>query len=73
MTYNRRHLVRLWLRDPEHAWQTPPQLQSRWNDLYHGVVPEKQVFPLEPRIRSASSGARQNWTPKPSSSDQLTS
>jgi hypothetical protein len=63
LTGCRRHLVRLWLRDPEYAWQTPQQLQSRWDDLYHGVTPEKQVFPLEPRIRSASSGARKNWTP----------
>jgi len=52
-----RHLVRLWLRDPEYAWKTPRQLQDRWDDLYRGVTPEKQVFPLEPRIRSASSGS----------------
>jgi hypothetical protein len=62
---NRRHLVRLWLRDPENAWATPTQLQSRWDDLYSGVTPEKQVFPLEPRIRSASSGERKNWTANP--------
>jgi hypothetical protein len=61
----RRHLVRLWLRDPEYAWETPRQLQSRWDDLFKGVLPEKQVFPLEPRIRSASSGAGKNWTIQP--------
>ncbi|KAL4963704.1 TauD/TfdA family dioxygenase [Aspergillus stella-maris] len=27
----RRHLVRLWLRDPELAWETPEGLKSRWN------------------------------------------
>jgi len=51
-----RHLVRLWLRDPEYAWETPKELQSRWDGLYLSVTPEKQVFPLGPRIRTASSG-----------------
>ncbi|KAF2812986.1 Clavaminate synthase-like protein [Mytilinidion resinicola] len=51
-----RHLVRLWLRDPEYAWETPEPLKARWDELYKGVTPEKQVFPLEPKIRSASSG-----------------
>ncbi|KAK3332621.1 hypothetical protein B0T19DRAFT_448578 [Cercophora scortea] len=51
-----RHLVRLWLRDPERAWKTPDALQSRWDRLYEGVTPEKSVFPLEPRIRSPSKG-----------------
>lgn len=54
---SRRHLVRLWLRDPEHAWETPEPLRSRWDDVYKGVTPEEQVFPLEARIRSASNGA----------------
>ncbi|KAK1672743.1 TfdA family taurine catabolism dioxygenase TauD [Colletotrichum godetiae] len=51
-----RHLVRLWLRDPEHAWKTPDSLQERWDRVYSGVTPEKSVFPLEPSIRSASRG-----------------
>ncbi|KAK3349776.1 hypothetical protein B0T25DRAFT_610767 [Lasiosphaeria hispida] len=51
-----RHLVRLWLRDPEHAWKTPAALQGRWDRLYKDVTPEKSVFPLEPWIRSASKG-----------------
>ncbi|KAK3348233.1 hypothetical protein B0H65DRAFT_548022 [Neurospora tetraspora] len=51
-----RHLVRLWLRDPEHAWETPEVLRERWERVYGGVSPEKEVFPLEPRIRSASRG-----------------
>ncbi|CAH0053902.1 unnamed protein product [Clonostachys solani] len=49
----RRHLVRFWLRDPENAWETPAQLQARWAELYDGVTSEKQVFPLEPYIRTA--------------------
>lgn len=52
----RRHLVRLWLRDPENAWKTPPALQERWDRLYKGVTPESSVFPLEPYIRTASKG-----------------
>ncbi|TEA20261.1 Taurine hydroxylase-like protein SAT17 [Colletotrichum sidae] len=51
-----RHLVRLWLRDPEHAWKTPEALEDRWARVYSGVTPEKSVFPLEPQIRSASRG-----------------
>ncbi|PIA98661.1 hypothetical protein CB0940_03715 [Cercospora beticola] len=51
-----RHLVRLWLRDPEHAWPTPEALKSRWG-IYDGVTPENSVFPLEPKIRSASASA----------------
>ncbi|KAI1172149.1 TfdA family taurine catabolism dioxygenase TauD [Nemania sp. FL0916] len=54
----RRHLLRLWIRDPENAWETPEVLQSRWNDLYEGLTPESQVFPLEPYIRSASNKGR---------------
>lgn len=51
---SRRHLVRLWLRDPELAWKTPKVLKQRWDIVYEGVTPEKQVFPLEPTIRSSS-------------------
>ncbi|GJN75703.1 hypothetical protein PLICBS_009809 [Purpureocillium lilacinum] len=51
-----RHLVRLWLRDDELAWKIPEALKSRWDRVYEGVTAEKQVFPLEPSIRSASSG-----------------
>lgn len=48
----RRHLVRLWLRDPEHAWETPEFLQDRWDHVYKDVTPEASVFPLEPFIRN---------------------
>ncbi|KAI1027121.1 hypothetical protein LB504_007989 [Fusarium proliferatum] len=53
-----RHLLRLWLRDPENAWETPEPLRERWAELYEGVTPDAQVFPLEPYIRSASNRAR---------------
>ncbi|KAH8843672.1 hypothetical protein MCOR07_005398 [Pyricularia oryzae] len=52
-----RHLVRLWLRDPENAWQTPERLRTRWSRLYDGVTPESQVLPLEAFVRGASNGA----------------
>lgn len=51
-----RHLVRLWLRDPELAWETPEALKCRWEMVYGGVTAENQVFPLEPSIRSQSAG-----------------
>ncbi|KAM0333519.1 hypothetical protein ACHAQA_002182 [Verticillium albo-atrum] len=55
-----RHLVRLWLRDPEHAWETPKDLEDRWRQLFDGVDQnlDAQVFPLEPYIRSESNKAR---------------
>ncbi|KAI0114598.1 Clavaminate synthase-like protein [Hypoxylon sp. NC0597] len=49
-----RHLLRLWLRDPENAWETPESLKDRWSQLYENVTPETEVLPLEPYIRSAS-------------------
>ncbi|KAM7191607.1 hypothetical protein V8F20_009214 [Naviculisporaceae sp. PSN 640] len=59
-----RHLVRLWLRDEENAWATPSPLQDRWDRVYKEVTAEKSVFPLEPRIRSASKGDdKQNGRP----------
>lgn len=48
--------MRLWLRDEEHAWETPEALKYKWDRLYKGVTAENQVFPLEPQIRSASKG-----------------
>lgn len=53
-----RHLLRLWLRDPENAWPIPDVLKPRWAQLYDGVTPEGEVFPLEPYIRSASNKGR---------------
>lgn len=54
---DRRHLVRLWLRDPANAWRTPEALSDRWDRVYKDVKPFSSVFPLEPYIRSASSGS----------------
>lgn len=54
----RRHLLRLWLRDPEYEWTIPEGLKDRFSGVYDGVTPEAQVFPLEPVIRSSSHGAK---------------
>ncbi|KAF2832309.1 Clavaminate synthase-like protein [Ophiobolus disseminans] len=51
-----RHLVRLWLRDPENAWEIPESLEGRWDKVFKDVKEERQVWPLEPYIRSASLG-----------------
>ena len=59
LTYpSRRHLVRLWLRDPEYAWPTPEPLKPRWAQLYEGVDEESQVFALEPYVRSPANGKK---------------
>jgi len=50
-----RHLIRLWLRNDELAWQTPGPLQPIWKRLY-SVEPDEQRFPLEPEIRRKESG-----------------
>ncbi|KIH93273.1 taurine catabolism dioxygenase TauD [Sporothrix brasiliensis 5110] len=55
-----RHLLRLWLRDPENAWPTAAALQDRWDKLYDGVTPENSVFPLVPTVRSASKGTQKD-------------
>ncbi|KAI0008230.1 Clavaminate synthase-like protein [Xylariaceae sp. FL0662B] len=53
-----RHLLRLWLRDPENAWEIPEPLKPRWAELYDNVTPESEVLPLEPFIRSAANKGR---------------
>lgn len=53
----KRHLVRLWLRDEENAWETPEGLKSRWARVYDDVQEERQVFPLEATVRNASRAA----------------
>jgi predicted secreted Zn-dependent protease len=50
-------LLRLWLRDPELAWETPAALKTRWDELYKDVTEEEQVFPHEPRIRDGAGKA----------------
>ncbi|TFK22445.1 Clavaminate synthase-like protein [Coprinopsis marcescibilis] len=51
-----RHLVRLWLRNEELAWKTPPELETQWKSLYYSAKPDEQTFAPEPEIRSASKG-----------------
>ncbi|KAJ4153223.1 hypothetical protein LMH87_009720 [Akanthomyces muscarius] len=53
-----RHLIRLWLRDEERAWKTPQPLQKLWDRVFAGVRAENQVFPLEPFLRTPSSGEK---------------
>ena len=52
---SRRHLLRLWLRDEEHGWEIPKQLQSgpgrTWDSLRHEVRSDRQRFPLEPEVK----------------------
>lgn len=51
-----RHLVRLWLRDEELRWAIPEALGPRFEKVYEGVEKERQVFPLEPFVRSSAAG-----------------
>lgn len=50
--------MRLWLKDPEYAWQTPHGLQWRWDEIYKDVRPENEVFPLEAFVRSSANKSR---------------
>lgn len=45
--------MRLWLRDPENAWETPKELQPRWDGVYKDLPEDEQAFPLEPTIRKS--------------------
>ncbi|KAI9368038.1 hypothetical protein BJX61DRAFT_537573 [Aspergillus egyptiacus] len=50
---SRRHLLRLWLRDPENAWATPEPLRSRSDRIFgesDRQVPQR--FPVDPVPRS---------------------
>lgn len=53
LTIERRHLLRLWLRDSEYAWDTPDLLRERWEHVYKDVHAEDQVFPLEPNVHKS--------------------
>jgi hypothetical protein len=55
-TEKQRHLVRLWLRDDELRWEIPELLGPRFDKVYKDVKPERQVFPLEPYVRSSAAG-----------------
>ncbi|KAJ5738630.1 hypothetical protein N7493_001785 [Penicillium malachiteum] len=52
--HQRRHLLRLWLHDPQNAWEIPDALRSKWDKLYAETASHGwQIFPLEPEMRSA--------------------
>ncbi|KAF9894446.1 hypothetical protein FE257_007949 [Aspergillus nanangensis] len=52
-----RHLIRLWLRDPEFAWETPDALKPAHSLAYDNVDPTTQTFPLEPSALTARPAA----------------
>lgn len=43
----KRHLIRLWLHNDEHAWSLPRELQEKWQDAFDNPS-RKQLWPLEP-------------------------
>lgn len=51
----RRHLLRLWLRDEEYGWQIPDKLQSgfgrTWDSLHYEEVSDQQKFVLDPEVK----------------------
>ncbi|KAF8177446.1 hypothetical protein BJ912DRAFT_1024215 [Pholiota molesta] len=48
---HKRHLLRLWLRDEELAWNIPEPLEPTWKRLYQSATPETERFPPEPENR----------------------
>lgn len=44
----KRHLLRLWLRSEEHAWETPDCLKSAWNVAYGDNDISTELWPIEP-------------------------
>lgn len=55
LTYCSRHLIRLWLRNEELAWQLPEELKPLWTKTFD-VEPNEQTFALEPVVREAAKG-----------------
>lgn len=58
----RRHLVRLWLRNEDKAWSTPPQLQYAWDRVF-GDGPEAADLwafepPVDPDLETSNNPAR---------------
>ncbi|KAL2816990.1 hypothetical protein BDW59DRAFT_152907 [Aspergillus cavernicola] len=52
-TKNRRHLLRLWLRDPQNSWVTPEPLRNRSDRIFsEGFESGLQMFPVDPTPRS---------------------
>lgn len=54
--YARRHLFRLWLRDPEFEWEKHVALKERFDRVYADLKTENPVFLLEAIIRGADVG-----------------
>ena len=44
----RRHLLRLWLRDEALAWATPEPLKAAWDTAYGGTDISEENWPLDP-------------------------
>ncbi|KAG2022353.1 taurine catabolism dioxygenase TauD [Coprinopsis cinerea AmutBmut pab1-1] len=51
----KRHLLRLWLRNEELAWELPEELKPLWRKTF-SVRPEDRTFALEPVVREAVRG-----------------
>ncbi|KAE8422528.1 hypothetical protein BDV36DRAFT_310890 [Aspergillus pseudocaelatus] len=50
---SRRHLLRLWLRDPQNAWVTPEPMRNRADRIYDEKFRRgPQTFPVDPIPRS---------------------
>ncbi|CAG8090782.1 unnamed protein product [Penicillium olsonii] len=57
---NRRHLLRLWLRDPQNQWTTPDPLYNRSNRIYDQRLRKgPQIFPLDPIARSVGKAGKE--------------
>lgn len=51
--YSRRHLLRLWLRDPQNAWVMPEPMRNRADRIYDEKFRRgPQTFPVDPIPRS---------------------
>jgi Taurine catabolism dioxygenase TauD, TfdA family len=44
----KRHLLRLWLRNEELSWETPDPLKSAWNVAYGSDDISEEKWPIEP-------------------------
>ena len=55
-----RHLLRLWLRDPQNQWTTPDPLYNRSNRIYDQRLRKgPQIFPLDPIARSVGKAGKE--------------
>ena len=53
--FQRRHIIRLWLRNEEFAWETPEGLKKTWfekyGDSYRRKIATWNIYPGAPRER----------------------